>query len=181
MNFAIVEKKNIIPPGYQLHIDTWENDGDNGSTQIISGLTEEDTRFYVELCHKFKSASNGGKELGYFGNHGCEEAELKAAVKEVMLNHFGKISDKTRMTFAVALNDQDCNHECDDCELEDCSAEGLHYLLCETMLGFTSEYYDERNFCRVFENFKVFYIPEAAEDVTSKFRLPVVKKTRRLP
>ena len=32
---------NTIPKGYQLHVTSWENDGDNYKTEVLSGLMRE--------------------------------------------------------------------------------------------------------------------------------------------
>ena len=45
---------DIIPPGYQLHITSWENDADNYKTEILSGLTKEDVRFYIHFLSHFE-------------------------------------------------------------------------------------------------------------------------------
>ena len=44
-----------IPSGYSLHIHSWENDGDNCRTKILSGLTKEDVQFYLHFLSYFKS------------------------------------------------------------------------------------------------------------------------------
>ena len=53
---------DIIPPGYQLHITSWENDADNYNTKIFSGLTKEDVRFYIHFLNHFKSHKSYGNE-----------------------------------------------------------------------------------------------------------------------
>src|SRR3974390_400726 len=53
--------KGNIPAGYQIHFRTWENDGDNYKTQIISGLTVEDAHFYVSLAKNFERNSHGNE------------------------------------------------------------------------------------------------------------------------
>jgi hypothetical protein len=45
---------DIIPPGYQLHITSWENDADNYKTEILSGLTKEDVQFYIHFLSHFE-------------------------------------------------------------------------------------------------------------------------------
>lgn len=51
-----------IPSGYQLHITSWENDGDNYKTKIISGLTKEDVQFYLHFLNHFGNDGPYGNE-----------------------------------------------------------------------------------------------------------------------
>lgn len=44
-----------IPAGYQIQITSWENDADNYNTKILSGLTKEDAKFYIEFAKLFKT------------------------------------------------------------------------------------------------------------------------------
>lgn len=43
-------KQTIIPAGYRLTVDSWENDADNRRTVVVEGLSFEKCAFYVELC-----------------------------------------------------------------------------------------------------------------------------------
>jgi hypothetical protein len=52
-----------IPSGYQIHITSWENDGDNYKTKIISGLTKEDVHFYLCFLNYFKSYEYGNGDI----------------------------------------------------------------------------------------------------------------------
>jgi hypothetical protein len=54
-----------VPSGYQLHITSWENDGDNYKTQIISGLTKEDVQFYLHFLNHFGNDGSYGNENTY--------------------------------------------------------------------------------------------------------------------
>lgn len=64
---------DFISPGYQLHIDSWENDADNGKTQIFSGLTKEDVQFYIYFLNHFISSSCTNTSIVLYGNTFIEE------------------------------------------------------------------------------------------------------------
>ena len=52
----------MIKAGYQLHVTTWECDADAYGTKIISGLTEEDTKFYIAWVKQFVSRHGWGTQ-----------------------------------------------------------------------------------------------------------------------
>lgn len=58
-----------IEPGYMLKITTWENDADNYNTLTKTGLTKEDTIFYIKVAKLFISCNNRDAKENYaFGN-----------------------------------------------------------------------------------------------------------------
>lgn len=72
-------KETIIPAGYRLTVDSWENDADNGKTEILSGLSKEQVQFFTDLC---KLHSKSSWELGYYGNmYEPSEDEVENHVK----------------------------------------------------------------------------------------------------
>jgi hypothetical protein len=165
-DIVCVKKDNVIPPGYQLHVTTWENDGDHYQRKILSGLTEKEVRFYVDLGERFKSGSNNGMKT--LGNHGHATEVLVDEVKRMLVKHPDLPTKTITMWQEAISNTEGCKDNCQDCEI-DCDAK-IHGILCDTLLGHTVEYDYETNFCRVFDNFEVFYVPERAENVTHKFR-----------
>jgi len=136
--------KGDIPAGYQIHITSWENDGDHYATQILSGLSEEDVCFYAELLPLFVSQSRGG-----FSNRDNVLMEsVIEAIEKVLANH-PKISNKLRKQFID-------------------SSPTEHDVIVETMrelLGY-SEYYT----FRVFSDMKVFYYQTPVKEVTAQFK-----------
>ena len=131
---------NDIPVGYQLHVTSWENDGDNFDTKILSGLTAEDVAVYVDLLSLLVSASAGG-----FANRNNIDIERVAlAVREKLAAH-PKLSDGIRKDFL----------ECDMDSVRDPMGDLLGY----------SEYVD----FRVFASCKVYLFETPAKDVTKQF------------
>lgn len=55
-----------IEAGYRLTVKSWENDYDNVRTMTIDGLSEEETRCYVDLALLLSKSSH--EAPGYFGN-----------------------------------------------------------------------------------------------------------------
>ena len=132
-----------IPAGYRLNITTWENDADHYMTQVIDGLTEKQVRFYIDLASHFKS-TNDPRNPG-LGNAPHDEGMLLGVFNDVAKQHG--------------------YHE------HLLSEDDIYDWLTEHLLGYPVEegYRDEVNFCRVFDNYTVYYIPEELEDVTRRF------------
>lgn len=141
-----------IPAGYQLQSTTWENDGDNYKTQILSGLRVEDVWFYLELAKPFS-------RQGKFGNENIEAADLIPIVQRALAKH-PDISTVVRENWLPDPEVESADEYFDD----------LMDNLREDLLGGPDESYDS-NFCRVFEGFKVFYFPVDIKEVTLGFIL----------
>lgn len=161
-----------IPKGYQIHITTWENDADALSTQVISGLTEEDVNFYIDLARKFLS-KNGAPDKRGFGNGSVAAADLVATVHAVLKAH-PNVS-KSVMSEWVEYSTESWDNSGDlEAEIGDIDvvADNLHGLLCDTVLGHpVSEYYfGQEYFCRVFDTYEVVYFTSPGKAVTSKFK-----------
>jgi len=80
--------QNIIPAGYRLTVKSWENDGDNGKTTVMSGLSREKTQYYVDLCKLLRVYSGGKRDFGNM--YDPSESKLTAfsnAVKLIIDNH----------------------------------------------------------------------------------------------
>jgi hypothetical protein len=54
---------NNIPAGYQIHITSWENDGDHSQTKVISGLTRDELELIIKFCNWFKKKGNDYFEI----------------------------------------------------------------------------------------------------------------------
>ena len=112
--------ETVIPKGYRLTIDSWENDGDLSKTVIIDGLSENEINYYVEICKALK---------GKLGNlYDPSEEELDELD-----------------TFAVSLGLK--YGEMDSCDLNEqlyvmgLSSEEFHTRMCD---GFKVEYLPEK-------------------------------------
>lgn len=137
-----------IPAGYQLHVTTWENDADAYNTEIFSGLTETDVKFLLSIAKKFVSKNNSRNGLG---NGGVPSKKLLKVVNDA-LKKFPDVSQKIRDDFTV---DEDTVWEA-----------------ITEILGYpVSEYYwEEENFCRVFDRYEVFLIETPIKDVSAQFK-----------
>jgi hypothetical protein len=154
--------RHSIPSGYQMHIETWENDGDSTHTKIVSGLDEADIKFIITLLKNFQS--NGYHRAGeYYGNEGVEGAVLVSLVEEAMKGH-PNISRKLHSDLVEAIKH----------DREDDEESWVYQLLCDNYLNYPdSEFYsyEYTNFCRVVDNIKVFMVPTESVDVTANFEL----------
>lgn len=149
-----------IPAGYQLHVSTWENDGDAGMTQVWSGLTKEDCSFLIDLAKQFSSSSHGTG----LGNDGVEAEVLLERFFEVYARHPG-ISEDMKLLFEEVSSDAEDPEE---------AADILYEILCDQLLGFpVEEFYSTHyeRFCRVYDGHTVYLIPQAAEDRTHEFEV----------
>jgi hypothetical protein len=146
----------MIKAGYQLHVTTWEGDADAYGTKIISGLTEEDTKFYIAWAKQFVSRHGWG--LKGLGNGGNTAEEILQSLQNAL-----DICWPTNLALVETIQEL--------LESED-SGDWAHELLCEDLLGYPVQecYMSQSHFTRVFESFKVFYIPVDIEQVTSKFK-----------
>jgi len=74
--------KPTIPKGYRVTVVSWENDGDNYNTKVISGLNKADVSFYIDLCKLL---------MGEYGNlyepGASELSEFRSALHEIFVRH----------------------------------------------------------------------------------------------
>ena len=77
-----IETGTVIPAGYLVKVTTWENDGDDYDTCLVSGLTEQEKDFLVYIIPLFKSAHVFPGEVAGYGNEDATFA-LMAGVVEI--------------------------------------------------------------------------------------------------
>ena len=70
-----------IKKGYRMTIISWENDADNYRREVLEGLSEDEVKFYLELC-KLHVSKNG--RAGGFGN-AYEYESISGKHEEAML------------------------------------------------------------------------------------------------
>jgi len=140
--------ENTIPAGFQVHVDSYENDGDNNQLCIVSGLSEADMRFYVDLAELFQ---------GKHGNGFTKESVFLDIVANVVENHPG-ISDETREKFTPNAEYDD--HE-NSCNIVD---------EVQELTGTPDDgYYDSSSvFVRRASSIKVFYLSRSMMEVDVK-------------
>lgn len=137
-----------IPAGYQLHVTTWENDADNYSTQIINGLTEEDVHFLLSLARNFKSRNDTKPGLG---NDEVDTDVLTSLIRDA-LEANPDISSAVRADWIEGIASGDIAYE----------------LFIDRLLGSPGEGYGGY-FCRVFDDYEVFYFKTEVKNVSDKF------------
>src|SRR5581483_7486471 len=134
--------KKDIPAGYQLHIHSWENDGDAPSTEILSGLSKADTKFYIDLCNALAKwgnevGSGASAEDGLYG-------EIADAIIATVKAH-PDISPDLKKQYDLSDIDRE-----DEYALPDACQEIMFELL-----GAPTTFDDY--VCRVFDGFEVYF------------------------
>ena len=92
-----------IPAGYQLHINSWENDADARKTEILSGLIEADVRFYLDIASQFRSRNGKPKGLG----NGSVNLETLVKIFQTALKAHPKISESLQKKYTVKIEGDD--------------------------------------------------------------------------
>lgn len=134
--------QTVIPAGYRLTVDTWENDADNHYTQVLEGLSLELTKLYVDLCKLF----NGDSEVANLYDPSPEEKQVVyEELTKIAYAHPGSVDTSSEDATIIGREMMD---KCGDIGL------------------IASEF-----FTRVVDDFKVEYLPEDVifADVTAQF------------
>lgn len=130
----------MIKAGYQITITSWENDGDNYNNITLSGLTKARVTYIIAMCKLFTSTKHGNLYDSY-----CNSAEVSLAQIDMA-------------ALASAYTDV-----VDSDELDCLFLEPVEYMT--QFLG-NGEYFT----FRVFDSYKVHYIPVDIADVTHEFQ-----------
>jgi hypothetical protein len=136
-----------IPAGYQIQVESWENDGDNYNTKVISGLTEDECSFYAAVCD-------------YFGQRGNDFLFVPNILKDLQV-----IFDKYKFGFDEGMAREWHSVLADDYDLSE---------LTNDILGYPSECYysmgdDKKEFFRTVESYRVYYIEREMPDLSREF------------
>lgn len=123
--------------GFMIAIESWENDGDHYSTQIIDGLTQQEVRQMTYVMPFFKSSCNN---KGCFGNRDF----CMFSLEEFLMNAV----DEGTLTLGFI----------DKFFFEDGHPD-LEKVL--DLLGYPVEY--DYDFVRVFDNLTIYHLPEDVE------------------
>lgn len=176
-----------MKPGYQLQVTSWENDGDNYKTEITSGLTEDELRLRLFICAAFGFDHGGNIKLDYSPVSGNDENRLGDLVElwNMASAKFPAAAAKVYLGGMPTEEDVDLYEERRRLRYNDASRNDPHYMravaavdpflgrftdFVQSLVSHPSEGYDEMDYYfRYAETVKVFYIPSAIEDVTSKF------------
>ena len=152
-----------IKKGYNVVVESWENDWDAHMTKVINCETIDEAIFLANLASKFTSSSRGKTEYkpgcnidevkGY-GNDGIDGETLKDLIKAVF-EKYGK--EEFRESYEMAF---------DDCRGDDFDSMAVD--LTRDLLGTPVEdgyLFDYTNFCRVCETVEIYYIAESPKKI----------------
>lgn len=171
-----------IPVGYQLHVTSWENDGDNYKTEIISGLSKEDTEFLVFIASEF--GWNQTTKL-VEGNDGNSMIGLRNLYLEA-IKRYPNVSDTYRIKNlpseeAIELFDEYARFSYNDSRKKDPKytdsvldrGEEFYELMMDLITSLLANpdeaYWNITGFVRYCDKIKVYYVPGEIEDVTNQF------------
>lgn len=146
-------KTTKIPAGYRLSVTSYEDDGDNYRTVIVTGLTYDRTRLLVDV-----GKAPTYKVTDYFGKWRNPTPEDVAKHSTMMSKIIKAYPDEER-TLSKLLIDEPNGDE------NDIKVEFFQQILHS--IGLTSDKF----FTRVCQRFVVEYIPTdiIIEDVTKEF------------
>lgn len=155
-------KYTIIPAGYRLIVDSWENDADNRRTLSKDGLTLDECKFHLELCQLLKS--DGYYTGSTFGNllDDDDASEYYEAIRTVMRKYEHVFPRPPEYLVDINMNEN---------FPPSLYGSTYWYDYASELIG---DYFDysEGYITRVFEDFKVEYIPEEIKilDVSEQFK-----------
>lgn len=149
------EPKVLIPQGYRIIVNSWENDADNRKTEIVEGLLYNEVKFYAAFCKLHYSRNGRGSKKG-FGNilDGDSDEYTK------LLNVVEKLLLENKTVAGILLGDPIPNEfETDD------DVQEIHYYFHEKLFG------SSEHIARVFDSMEVQFFEWDVEghDVTKEF------------
>jgi len=148
MNLDINMFGQTIKAGYIVKVTAWENDADDYSYTVITGLTEKEVAFYKEWLPGF-SCSYGG-----MGNDDFNFIKAMTHLHSLRDKYMDEIDSQLDIdlydvdSIELALNDK---------EFVEYNKE-LLYNAIEGILGSPVSYYGD--FVRVFDNIEVYLLKE---------------------
>ncbi len=151
--------KTIIPAGYRITIESWENDADNYKTKLMEGLQKESTMFLVDFAKLFYSQNNWNGPKGHGNMYDPNVSELEAFRKDfedIVSKH---IKENTEACLLQYFYDDENGKFYED------QSDGVMDLAYELGLS-GGDFYT-----RVLSSIKVEYIPTeiVLNDVTEDF------------
>ena len=157
-----------MKPGYLLKITTLENDADNYNTKEVAGLEKTEAIFLIKVCELFKSCNRDGKYGNADVHSSYREVSRHRSSDEGMVEDIMALSDKHRVEHGGKIP-QDWNwreYKTNGNKIEDVCRDYYNDLLYDLGLGT----WCEGEYRRVFDSYKVFYIPGEVEEVTDEFK-----------
>jgi len=149
-----------ISAGFQLVVDSWENDGDSPKTITLYGLSKEKVLFFLDFLKGFDSDDER------FCNQGVEDELLIEYVDKVLLRH-PLVAREIVKEYGLGYTVEDIPDEQDFSDYVSDS----YYRIVVDLLGSPENYHyqGEHNFCRVFEGAEVYFVPNEIANVTKDF------------
>ena len=138
-----------IKSGYMIKVSAWENDADDYSYNVISGLTKKEVEFYQEWLPGYISCSYGG-----MGNDDFNFIKAMTHLHSLRDKYMDEIDSQLDIdlydvdSIELALNDKEFVEY----------NNSLLYNTIEGILGSPVSYYDD--FVRVFDNIEVYLLKE---------------------
>jgi len=183
-----MSKSNSIPPGYQIHVHSYENDGDNCKVSIKSGLTEPQARLHVFIAKAFSSSGRGLEESPVVGN----DENSASAYLELWDQAMSLFPETAEEYYPAAdlptleemeLIDDLLRLRYNDPRKEYPKYDAVRNYQCRArkFLGFITEMIDEmlespsEGYCdlhlyhRAEDGIQVYYVPGDIENVTNQF------------
>lgn len=154
-----MSKQTVIPAGYRITVESWENDADNYKTEIMEGLQKTSVEFLVDFAKLFYSKNNwnGPKGHGNMNEPRAKELnDFRESYMQIVTKHITKDTEPSLLQY---FWDEDNNLLYDD------QHDGIMELAYE--LGLSGGEF----FTRVLDSVKVEYIPSeiVLQDVTEEF------------
>lgn len=154
-----MSSQTVIPAGYRVTVESWENDADNYKTSVMEGLTKGEVVFLVDFAKLFYSQNNWKGPKGHGNMYDPDSKELsnfKEAYMGVINKHgVAAMGDVIRSHFW----DEDAGSFYED------QHDGVMELAYDMGLS-GGDFYT-----RVLDSIKVEYIPTEIilQDVTEDF------------
>lgn len=141
----------MIKAGLMLEIDSWENDGDYNRTKQISGLTDEEVLFLIDLLSLFEGKfGNAGLVSGNPSHHSENSIEeFIKSVKSIVEKHG---SNQFSLFFGAELDKIESMSDEDYVGL-------INEVVCDKLLGQTQEYNDIPYFFRQCDSIRLYFVP----------------------
>lgn len=132
-----------IKQGHQLHITSWENDGDNYKTKTVDGLTKDEVKYLISIAKLFYPEN--GRNSNGFGN-----SDISDKTYEKIWESYKRIPVPEDVSDDWKFNNIDEMME----------------VFADELIGI----WNEGSVFRVYDSFKVYYIPNEITDVTQEFK-----------
>lgn len=152
--------QTVIPKGYRITVESWENDADNYKTKIMEGFEKSSVEFITEFVKLFYSKNNYRGPKGFGNMYEPSDKELKGFAEACNLVIKKHINKDTENTVRQYFWDDDANSFYED------HHEGVIDLAYDLGLS-GGDFYT-----RVLDSFKVEYVPVEIilQDVTEEFK-----------